>query len=284
MNQVGLHVNHSYARSLAHFAADLGPVVWKVAAKKIGSVLPPGHEFGPGWVADDDVSQRQHFAVPDERSLDPPVPEDYKSRFSSPSRMFSLANTSRSQSGDMVINRELSYQNELNQGNSVSGGNESMIPGRIQQEPMAHSDDFGSNGRFSANFSPEMKMVRLADLTGSSNAGNVPQMFDMDTINSLSGHIAPTNINPTALKAQFFNKSSQSDSSNLSGLESGFDLQRLSQGLAPGKSSWQGLEVPTKQNSFSLGNDLNGMIGATSSRSSNVETGPQLQPNLALQL
>ncbi|XP_045806327.1 uncharacterized protein LOC123899279 isoform X2 [Trifolium pratense] len=281
---VGLHVKHSYARSLAHFAADLGPVAWKVAARKISSVLPPGHEFGPGWVSDDDVSQKQHFAVRDERNSDPPVPEDYRSRFPSPSRTFSLANTSCLQSGDTVINRDPSYQNEMNPGSSVSGGNESMIHGRIQQEPAAHSDDFGSSGRLRSNFSPQMTMVRLSDITGSSNAGNAPQMVVMDTINSLSSQIAPTNINPAGLKAQFFNKSSHSDSSNLSAPESGFDPQRFSQGLA-GKSSWQGLEVPTKQNSFSPGNDLNALMGAaTNSHSSNVETGPQLQPNLALQL
>ncbi|KAI5387511.1 hypothetical protein KIW84_073572 [Lathyrus oleraceus] len=66
--QFGLHMKHSYARSLANFAADLGPFAWKVAARKISNVLPPGHEFGPGWVSDDDVSQRQHSAVRDERN------------------------------------------------------------------------------------------------------------------------------------------------------------------------------------------------------------------------
>lgn len=279
-NQVGLHVKHSYARSLANFAADLGPVAWKVAARKISSVLPPGHEFGPGWVSDDDVSQRQHSAVRDERNSDTPV----QSRFSSPSRMFSLASASPLQCGDMAMNRDFSYQNEMNPSSSVSGGNESMIHGMIQQEPMPQSDDFGSNGRLGSNFSPQMKMVRLADITGSSNAGNAPQMLDMDTLHNLSSQTAPTNVNPTALKAQFFNKSSQSDSSNLSGLESGFESQRSSQGLA-GNSSWQGSEAPTKQqSSFSHASDLNRMIEATNSRSSNVETGPQLQPNLALQL
>ncbi|KAL5053016.1 hypothetical protein RYX36_033698 [Vicia faba] len=171
---VGLHVKHSYARSLANFAANLGPVSWKVASRKISSVLPPGHEFGPGWVSDDDVPQRQHSAVRDERNSDTPVQEDYRSRFSSPSRMFSLANASPLQSGDMVMNREFSYQNEMNPNSSVSGGNESMIHGMIQHEPMVQSDDFGSNGRLGSNFSPQMKMVRLADITGSSNASNAP--------------------------------------------------------------------------------------------------------------
>ncbi|XP_027354384.1 uncharacterized protein LOC113864634 isoform X2 [Abrus precatorius] len=277
---VGLHVKHSYARSLAHFAADLGPVVWRIAARKISSVLPVGHEFGPGWVSEDDVSQRQHLPVCDEeRTSDPPVSEDYRSKFSSPSGTFPLANRSCLQSRDMVENRELKYQNELNPVNSIGGGIGSTTPARIQQESMVHSDDFGSNDWLGSNFPPQMKMVRLADLTGSTSAGNAPQMFEMDPVSSRIGH---TNINPP-LKDQYFNKQSQLDSGNSLTRESGFESQSWSQSVA-GKSSWQGLEVPTKQNSFSLANDLNGKVGTANSPSSNAETGSQLQPNLALQL
>ncbi|XP_071703801.1 uncharacterized protein [Rutidosis leptorrhynchoides] len=53
---VGLHAEHGYARSLARFAANLGPTVWKVAAKKIEKALPPGTKFGPGVVGDNDIS------------------------------------------------------------------------------------------------------------------------------------------------------------------------------------------------------------------------------------
>ncbi|KAL7186565.1 hypothetical protein ACSBR2_028322 [Camellia fascicularis] len=49
---VGLHADHSYARSLARFAATLGPVAWKVASKRIEQALPPGFKFGRGWVGD----------------------------------------------------------------------------------------------------------------------------------------------------------------------------------------------------------------------------------------
>lgn len=49
---VGLHSEHGYARSLARFAGDLGPVVWKVASRKIQSALPSGPKFGPGWVGE----------------------------------------------------------------------------------------------------------------------------------------------------------------------------------------------------------------------------------------
>ncbi|PIA46738.1 hypothetical protein AQUCO_01500349v1 [Aquilegia coerulea] len=55
LTPVGLHTEHGYARSLARFAADLGPVAWRVASKKIERALPPGMKFGPGWVGDDEA-------------------------------------------------------------------------------------------------------------------------------------------------------------------------------------------------------------------------------------
>lgn len=50
--QVGLHTEHGYARSLARFAAGLGPVAWKIASMKLQRVLPNGVDFGPGWVGE----------------------------------------------------------------------------------------------------------------------------------------------------------------------------------------------------------------------------------------
>ncbi|GFZ04931.1 DNA-binding bromodomain-containing protein [Actinidia rufa] len=49
---VGLHADHSYARSLARFAATLGPAAWKAASERIVQALPPGFKFGRGWVGD----------------------------------------------------------------------------------------------------------------------------------------------------------------------------------------------------------------------------------------
>ncbi|KAL4300444.1 hypothetical protein AHAS_Ahas17G0201500 [Arachis hypogaea] len=248
----------------------------KIASQKISSVLPKGHEFGPGWVSEDEVSERQNLPVCDEeRTSDPCLPEDHRSNFSSSSGSFLVSNRSCLQGGEMVINRELNYQSELNPLSRASGGMESMVPMRIQQELMAHSDDFGSAGRLGSNVSSQMKMVRLADLTGSSSSvGNVPQMLDTDHINSLPSHTAPTIINQP-LKAQVLNKFSQLDSSNLMARESGFEPQSSSQGYA-GKVSWPGMEVPIRHNSISL--------GTSNSSSSNMETGSQLHPNLALQL
>nr|DAD20468.1 TPA_asm: hypothetical protein HUJ06_021931 [Nelumbo nucifera] len=49
---VGLHADHSYARSLARFAATLGPIAWKVASQRIEQALPVGVKFGRGWVGE----------------------------------------------------------------------------------------------------------------------------------------------------------------------------------------------------------------------------------------
>ncbi|RZC80378.1 hypothetical protein C5167_042953 [Papaver somniferum] len=49
---VMLHEDHSYARSLARFAAALGPFAWKVASLRIEQALPTGMNFGRGWVGE----------------------------------------------------------------------------------------------------------------------------------------------------------------------------------------------------------------------------------------
>ncbi|KAJ6808677.1 uncharacterized protein M6B38_165060 [Iris pallida] len=43
---------YSYARSLARFAASLGPIAWETVSKRIKQALPPGIKFGPGWVGE----------------------------------------------------------------------------------------------------------------------------------------------------------------------------------------------------------------------------------------
>ncbi|VVA95486.1 unnamed protein product [Arabis nemorensis] len=52
LTPVGLKTEYGYARSLARYAANLGPVAWRFADKRIETVLPTGTEFGPGWVGE----------------------------------------------------------------------------------------------------------------------------------------------------------------------------------------------------------------------------------------
>ena len=45
-------MQQSYSRSLARFAAQLGPIGWEIASRRIERSLPPGTKFGRGWVGD----------------------------------------------------------------------------------------------------------------------------------------------------------------------------------------------------------------------------------------
>lgn len=59
-SQVGFHGEHAYARSLARFAANLGPAGWEIAARQIEKVLPPGTKFGRGWIGEPDPPPQQY--------------------------------------------------------------------------------------------------------------------------------------------------------------------------------------------------------------------------------
>ncbi|KAF5462237.1 hypothetical protein F2P56_018260 [Juglans regia] len=78
--EVSLHLEHGYARSLAQFAADLGPVVWKVASKKIDRFLPRGLEFGPGWTGENEVLMQEQSLFTEVRSFESSIPDDCKSK------------------------------------------------------------------------------------------------------------------------------------------------------------------------------------------------------------
>uniref|UniRef100_A0A0A9DUP9 Bromo domain-containing protein n=1 Tax=Arundo donax TaxID=35708 RepID=A0A0A9DUP9_ARUDO len=58
---VGLQQQYAYARSVARFAAKLGPVGWDIAANRIRRALPPGTNFGPGWVLDGEPPQNSQW-------------------------------------------------------------------------------------------------------------------------------------------------------------------------------------------------------------------------------
>lgn len=79
-NQVSLHLEHGYVRSLAQFAADLGPVVWKVASKKIDKFLPRGLEFGPGWIGENEALMQEQSLFTEVRSFERSIPDDCKSK------------------------------------------------------------------------------------------------------------------------------------------------------------------------------------------------------------
>ncbi|WVZ55321.1 hypothetical protein U9M48_005994 [Paspalum notatum var. saurae] len=58
---VGVQQQHAYGRSLARFAAKLGPVGWDMAANRIRRALPTGTNFGPGWAVDGEPTQNPQW-------------------------------------------------------------------------------------------------------------------------------------------------------------------------------------------------------------------------------
>lgn len=113
INQVDLQLqDHGYARSLARFAANLGPVVWRIASKRIRSILPSGTNFGPGWVGEEEILKRAQFPVSQRQNA--PLPYDPPSSTSSPVALNFVAE-------DIQGNRRLVSQGRFTSPSSGSG-------------------------------------------------------------------------------------------------------------------------------------------------------------------
>ncbi|KAG6402408.1 hypothetical protein SASPL_134601 [Salvia splendens] len=129
---VGLQESFAYARSLARFAANLGPVAWKVASKKIEYVLPPGTVYGPGWVAENGATTSQPPPFPNTPATDFRAPD------LSPSEPHGL-------SEEMVeAVRRLNSQNERGLQGNTSPWKTPFPP--VQQNHMYHQTHIQRNG------------------------------------------------------------------------------------------------------------------------------------------
>ncbi|CAL5332019.1 unnamed protein product [Camellia sinensis] len=99
---VGLHSEHGYARSLARFAANLGPDVWKFTSKKIQRVLPTGAKFGPGWVGENEASAQPLSALPEQNSSNNAVHDGHPLSAISGTNSVVTYRSSLSSKGEMV--------------------------------------------------------------------------------------------------------------------------------------------------------------------------------------
>ncbi|CAN8304620.1 unnamed protein product [Cochlearia groenlandica] len=96
---VGLNTEYGYARSLARYAANLGPVAWKIASKRIKTVLPSGIKFGLGWVGEnpagpeEDESHKQilRMSLGKQKCSNELVSDDHSNRVLSPTASVSSA-------------------------------------------------------------------------------------------------------------------------------------------------------------------------------------------------
>ncbi|XWS24606.1 hypothetical protein CRYUN_Cryun28dG0117300 [Craigia yunnanensis] len=130
---VGLSAENGYATSLARFAADLGPAVWKIASKKIESVLPSGLKFGPGWVGENRAIEQPQSSFSERQRSSNSLSVNHSIRLLSPatSGSNSIAAIRFPLQGreDAETVRGLSSQNDLTSAPSH----------QFQQRPLLHS-------------------------------------------------------------------------------------------------------------------------------------------------
>ncbi|KAI8002568.1 Bromodomain and PHD finger-containing protein 3 [Camellia lanceoleosa] len=253
---VGLHSEHGYARSLARFAANLAPAVWKIASKKIESVLPNGVKFGPGWVGENDALPQPPSTLPEQRSSNNPAHDGH-----------SLGPIT------MPVNSVVTHRSSLprkeEMAEAVSGQN-SNSPGtsfHTQQKHMLNPGRNGFNGVSGYDLSSQMGLVRtMPTIRSGLEEASVPsQMLGVVSRSNTLSSLTPTMVaNQTISEPKLpENPESTPEVAVLSGVQ-----------------PWQ-----HRQYSLPVPPDLNVRFqGPGSPSSSSFRIGSPQHPDLALQL
>ncbi|XP_077220916.1 uncharacterized protein LOC143854704 [Tasmannia lanceolata] len=311
---VGLHMEHSYARSLARFAAKLGPVAWKIASKKIEKALPPGTKFGPGWVGENEMPRLQPPLLSSSPPPLPPLPPsqsssqprispsttipraleskgDKLSEKQEPSNNSTLENSSRNPPPPFTATSSVADRSsdtthgfETIRGTNCNSGFSFPTKPHFQlnQNPSIHSTLNGFNNGFGFNLASQVaKLIQPSMAAGnfSSEASTPSRMIEMGPRRNNTIHSMTTNgLEPEGAKLLGCSNSIHSGSSFP---DSGHGSQM---GSGPGlnsQPSWRGLSLNPK--SDSVPPDLNVRFQSPGSPVSGGLVDSQ-QPDLALQL
>ncbi|XP_011041214.1 PREDICTED: uncharacterized protein LOC105137233 [Populus euphratica] len=277
---VGLSSEHGYARSLARYAADLGPVVWRIASKKIESVLPTGFEFGPGWVGENKTMEKHEV-------LNSPISDNHLSRFQPATSSSRDATWTKEDMLEIVGG--LNSKNELTTLNSATGGTKSLPTVSIQQKPMIHPDMNGFSVGFGYNSSSQMGMARPVAPTGKFSLEKLHRVVP----SQMFGAVPPSNSTFISMPGNNVNSNKAMPSETSGGLlrsgisaalGSSSDSHTLRNAEFGGKSSWQGFLPHHQQGTVPFPPDLNVGFMAPGSPTSSVPIGSPRQPDLVLQL
>ncbi|TMW84731.1 hypothetical protein EJD97_024518 [Solanum chilense] len=164
---VGVHVEqHAYARSLARFAANLGPVVWEVASKKLENILPPGVKFGPGWVGEDG-GPIESSACPTEiqKLLDNSIADPHSNRPVTPTPLGSSSAVMCKPSAEIFeAFKRLNGQHELTRQDSGDGGFSWL---NLVSTPAPHKDFLQPRKDFNGMFG-QVELSRFSASNGQS--------------------------------------------------------------------------------------------------------------------
>ncbi|KAG1355349.1 cat eye syndrome critical region protein 2 [Cocos nucifera] len=299
---IGLHMEYSYLRSLARFAANLGAIGWAIAAKKIERASPPGTKFGPGWVGDADAPQQSQPPLSSASPLHPssqpkilpcatisrsgklpprPEPPSNDSAVEEAHSRTTLppASTSAASNGPpdimevSLLSKGSNYENGSH-GAGVGNVNQSRVPFQLHQSPGMHATVNGFNTVFnmSSQFGKMVKPTRPPGPFGSDVRMTHARALDMVSRNSNSLiHRTPTShldMERVRTKAD--------DSTTIN---SGNPLP--ASGLNSQGPPWRGMLLQPK--SDSVPPDLNVGFQSPGSPTSGMLVDSQ-QPDLALQL
>lgn len=271
--QVGLHFEpHCYARSLARYAANLGPVAWKIASKKLRSALPDGIAFGPGWVGEDEApaaAQPLRTFAEKPRSMHSSQNSAHDiSRLVGPSSSGINSGIMCPPTEQMIeAVRRFNSQSELaEQGggslwNNILSG--SSFPG--QQKPVFHANRNGYNPMFGYDMSSQLVgLSRLATSSGQSAT----------TLSTNDGSSMPSSSNQ-ATTSNWGASHHHPNSSHVESEEVGACNKPPSYLILP----------PQQRQQLAIPPDLNVRVQTSGSpSSSSLQIGSPQQPDLALQL
>lgn len=139
---MGYRLDFPYARSLARFAADLGPAVWKIAAEKIRRVLPPGTPFGPGWVGEQEAPGGTFIA--------PMTKVQYLQPVVQPNVVKSPTENRMMLTGNAQVNRENLLRGDISAG-ALNVSSEKAMPVNLNNSACVQIESQGpTNNRFNA--------------------------------------------------------------------------------------------------------------------------------------
>ncbi|PPS14735.1 hypothetical protein GOBAR_AA05847 [Gossypium barbadense] len=172
---VGLIAENGYVTSLARFAADLGPVVWKTASRKIDSVLPSKVKFGPGWVEENrSIEQPQCLFSGKQRSSNSTSGNHSSIHLALATSGSSSIAASRS---PLLCNEDIKTIGGLSSQKDLT-----CAPShQFQQRPSLHLGIDGSLSGFGIGYAPQMG---LALQPMNSFCGNTPNSSAMCTMHA----------------------------------------------------------------------------------------------------
>ncbi|KAM7517373.1 hypothetical protein LguiA_006956 [Lonicera macranthoides] len=284
---VGLHVEHGYARSLARFAANLGPVVWKVASKKFGGVLPSGVKLDhPGLAGENGGASQQPKLLPfgNQKSLHRMACDANPSGPLDPStsgiNSFVAHNSLQDRENLAEADRKVNPQNELVlPKGGVSG---SYFQNQHNKNLFQLNRNGGVNGAFGYNMARLTTVVGQSSFDEGSASAEVTDMVPRSAGIILTHSIPVNHIDSEEPKFPQSSNALLHSAKLISASDSGmvakvghFGKPSL-QVLSPDERHYSSIPVPP---------DLNVRIQASSSpSSSSLRIGSPQQPDLALQL